>query len=292
MKEFSATDAAFEGFRVARERPRAIAAWAALAFVLEIISNLLRATLAGSAASEFVTAMQQATPDRAHVMQLFNQLLPSTMAILATSVIFYGVMLAAAFRVVFEPKTAGTGLRLGMQEVRQMMVLAVVGLVMFLAIVGVLFIGGLISGLANLANPAFGALMTTLTVLAWIATTIIVPIRLSLSGPQTFAEHRLRPFQSWELTRKHFWPVTGTFLLAIAFSILVTLLGLIILAGIFAATGAQFAALVKPPTELAGYFSPMRLLLMTGSAILTALTWAILVCPAAVIYRHLHDEPA
>ena len=51
--------------------------------------------------------------------QLYGQMMPYLAAILPISLLYYGIMFAAAFRVVLEPKSSINGLRLGIQELRQ-----------------------------------------------------------------------------------------------------------------------------------------------------------------------------
>jgi hypothetical protein len=84
--------------------------------------------------------------------------------------------------------------------------------------------------------------------------------------------------------------MAGAYLLATVFALIVTILCMLILAGVFAATGQTLTAMLQPTTTVAAFFTPMHLVYRIGSAVLNALTWAILVCPAAVIFRQINRE--
>ncbi|MDB5451995.1 MAG: hypothetical protein JWO33_573 [Caulobacteraceae bacterium] len=291
MSEFSATDAAFEGFRVARERPWAIAAWAGVALAMGVAQDVLRGALVDPKIFEELMRLAQAgQPDPARLTQLYGQLIPFMAAIIPISLLYYGIMFAAAFRVVLEPKSSVNGLRLGIQELRQVLLLIIIGLLMFFVYLGVLFIGAALTGVVAMMSRPLAAVAAVVSLLASIGVLIFVPIRLSLAGPHTFADHRLRPFASWSMTRGRFWPMAGAYLLATIFALIVTILCMLILAGVFAATGQTLTAMLQPTTTIAAFFTPMHIIYRVGSAVLNALTWAILVCPAAVIFRQLNRE--
>jgi hypothetical protein len=291
MSEFSATDAAFEGFRVARERPWAIVAWAGVALAMGIAQDVLRGTLVDpKILEEMMKLVQTGQPDPARMAQLYGQMMPFLAAILPISLLYYGIMFAAAFRVVLEPKSSVNGLRLGIQELRQVLLLIIVCVLMFFVSLGVLFIGAAITGLVAMVSRPLAGVAGVVALFAWIAVLIFVPIRLSLAGPQTFADHRLRPFASWNMTKGRFWPMAGAYLLATVFALIVSVLCMLILAGVFAASGQNLGAMLQQPSSVQGFFSPLHIVYRIGSAVLNALTWAILVCPAAVIFRQLNRE--
>jgi hypothetical protein len=292
MHEFSATDAAFEGFRVARERPRAILAWAAVAVVMGLAQWVLVATIGGQALNEFLQASESGVTDPNQVLALYADLAPFLAAAIPLTIVFNAVMSAAAYRVVLEPQTAGTGLRFGAQEFRQAALLVIVGLVLFLVNLGVLFVVAIVVGTAMQLNSAIGAALASLAFLAWFLGFTYMVLRLSLAGPQTFAERHIRPFASWGLTRGHVWRMAGAYLLAIAFAMIVLLLGMVILSGLVAVAGGSPAELVKPVSGVAGYFTPVRIVYLIGWSIIATLIRAILLCPAAVIYRQIHEPSA
>jgi uncharacterized BrkB/YihY/UPF0761 family membrane protein len=57
---------------------------------------------------------------------------------------------------------------------------------------------------------------------------VTVLTRLSLAGPMTFAERRLRVFASWSLSKGVFWRLFGAYTLSFALGAIVLLLMLLI----------------------------------------------------------------
>ncbi|HYG25546.1 MAG TPA: hypothetical protein VD906_01425, partial [Caulobacteraceae bacterium] len=58
MATFSPTDAALEGFRIAREKPRVLLVWAAVNFVVSALVGLLLILLFGERLAELDAASQ------------------------------------------------------------------------------------------------------------------------------------------------------------------------------------------------------------------------------------------
>lgn len=260
-------------------------------FAFSLVQAFVAITFGGEAFADLIAlAQQEGQPDPARVFELYRQLAPFIAVMIPVYLLFYGVMFAAAYRAVLEP-SGGLGLRFGAQEVRQAMLLVVICAVMFVVYAGVLLVGGVIAALALAVNQALGALVVALVLFAVIAAMVYVAIRLSLSGAHSFDTRHVRPFGSWAISKGRFWPMAGAYFLALVFSIIVGVLGMLILFGLFALTGGEFgAALARPAgTSLADVFSPSQLVYLVGSAVLSALTWAILVSPAAVIYRQIRE---
>src|SRR5262249_47621247 len=68
-----------------------------------------------------------------------------------------------------------------------------------------------------------------LEVIAAICFGFYVPFKFSLALPATFAEKKIRIFESWKLTGGAFWKVVGMFLLTLIFTLLVMLIGGVVL---------------------------------------------------------------
>ena len=289
MGEFSATDAAFEGFRVAREKPAAIAAWTVAWFVISMVQAAIAIQLGGQAFADLMqmanAAQAGAKPDPARTLQLYAQVAPTLLALAPLSIFFYGVMYCAAFRLVLEPSSR-FGLAVGRREVQQALLAVVNGAVLFFVYIGAAAVAGLFAGLAYALSPSLGELALGLLFIGVIGVSLWAAVRLSLAGPQTFQEARLRPFDSWRITHGHFWPMFGAYFLATIFAVLVWALGAMVLSGVALLAPAE-AEGAQSPTTLAALFTPAALLNLVGLAILMSLTWAIIICPAAVIYRGL-----
>jgi len=270
MSAFSATEAAFEGFRVARERPWAIVAWAGVAFVFLIGDVILRTFLID-----------------ANAIQASSRALVAGATI---SLVFYGILFAAAYRVVLEPNSSVNGLRLGIQELRQVLLILISGLLVFIAYLGVAFLCGLAYVLMRPLSEPLAAVIGALSVVISYALLIVLPIRLSLAGPHTFVEHRLRPFASWTMSRGHFWPMLGAYVFATVFAFVVILLGMAILAGLFAFAGDTVQRIGATPTNFVDNLKPLRIVYLVGTSFIIAQAWAIIACPAASIFRQLNRE--
>jgi len=291
MSAFSATEAAFEGFRVARERPWAIVAWAGVAFVFLIGDVILRSFLIDASA---IQASSQAlvageTPGQ-QLVRMAAATVPYLAAAVPISLVFYGILFAAAYRVVLEPKSSVNGLRLGIQELRQVLLILVSGLLIFVAYTGAAFLCALAYVLILPMSKPLAAVIGALSVVVSYAMLIVLPIRLSLAGPHTFVEHRLRPFESWNMSRGHFWPMLGAYVFATVFAAVVILLGMAILAGLFAFAGDTVQRIGATPANFADNLRPLRIVYLIGTSFIIAMAWAIIACPAASIFRQLNRE--
>jgi len=291
MSAFSATEAAFEGFRVARERPWAIVAWAGVAFVFLIGDVILRTFLidanAIQASSQALVAGE--TPGQ-QLVRMVAATVPYLAAAVPISLVFYGILFAAAYRVVLEPNSSVNGLRLGIQELRQVLLILISGVLVFIAYLGVAFLCGLAYVLMRPLSEPLAAVIGALSVVISYALLIVLPIRLSLAGPHTFVEHRLRPFASWTMSRGHFWPMLGAYVFATVFAFVVILLGMAILAGLFAFAGDTVQRIGATPTNFVDNLKPLRIVYLVGTSFIIAQAWAIIACPAASIFRQLNRE--
>ena len=291
MSAFSATEAAFEGFRVARERPWAIVAWAGVALAMSVARIVLTQTLADvHALGQLQQVMSSPHPDVNQVLALASGQLPFLAAFLPISLLYYGILFAAAFRVVLEPGSSVNGLRIGIQELRQVLLILLLSTILFFSDIAVLFAAGLVWAVAAAISKVLGGVVAFIGFLAWVVFAVVVPVRLSLAGPDTFADHRFKPFHSWAMTRGHFWPMLGAYVFATIFAIVVVLLGWAILAGLFAFGGTTIQEMIIPPAQVSEYLHPFRLIYLIGSAFISAQAFAILACPAAAIFRQLNRE--
>lgn len=217
---FSATDAAFEGFRLAGRHPFLMLFWTVaytvglvvlLAMMLLIVMppEAWRALLAGDA-----EALTQ--PD-------FNPI----MFAVAFPLFFAAILLLTAmtntaiYRAVLRPKPRGFGyLVIGGDEGRQILLSLLILLVSILCGIGLLVLTP--AALALTPEP-YRVLAGVLAGVAAVLLVIWVSTRLSLAAVQTFVERRVTLFGSWKLTRGRFWPLLGMWLLAFVLAIVVSL---------------------------------------------------------------------
>ncbi len=300
MAEFSATDAAFTGFRIVRERPLAAAVWASLQVVMGLFIGALMVQTAGPALMA-IRDNGLAPKDPAVTLGILRQLLPMYSGLLVYSLIFYPILYAAMSRVVLRPADDRFGyLRLGRDELRQLglmlliLVLAFIFYVLSLLVLLIVVVIGVVAGggaHAGAPPSAAAILVSLLGVAGFLCGWIYLAVRLSLASPLTFATGRVDLFGSWALTRRHFWPMFGAYLLAFTLACVVYLLGYAVILAIVAVTGGGAAGLqdmAHPDLgSMRAFLTPVRLLQTVLSSALAALILPVLLTPAAAIYQSL-----
>jgi hypothetical protein len=291
---FSATEAAFEGFRIVRRHPLAIVFWA-LAYL--IFFGAFFALFGGSLASLMATteSLEGSQPSPQEIEALGQTYIGFMGLALPLGLVIGAVLNAAVARAVLRPQEKSFGyMRLGGDELRVLVVSIVIGIVVG-AVSFVLFaIVGVGATLAGQSNPGLGVLVGVLLGLAAIVVICWLSIRLSLAVPITVAERRIAPFESFALTRGQTLPILGMAIIAVIMSILVSLLGTIIALPVTMNTGGleQLAAFDGQPT--------VQILRAAGTgiiawgvvnAIFSALQLAVLYAPFSAAYRDLKGLP-
>ena len=234
----SATEAAFEGFRVVRRKPTVVAWWALAYLVLFAVAF----ALAGPSLIEVMTiaeTMNAANPSPAD-MQRLGAAYAGLAWLLPAGLLFGAVLNTAIVRAVLRPEEGRLGyLRLGADEFR------VLGATLLLTLAGAAitllaaFAAGLLVGLASLAGQAVAWLVGLLAGAAVLALVVFLAIRFSLVVPATFTEKRMAFKESWRATKGVFWPLLGMAVIAVIMSIVVGLLGGIVALPLTLATGGM-----------------------------------------------------
>ncbi len=293
---FSASESAFEGFRLARRTPVTIIIWA----LFYMAMTALMFAVAGGAMSSFMELAQGldsgGEPTEAEVMAFISAYFTFLGLILPISLILGSIAYAAVNRAVVRPAESAFGyLRLGMDEVR----VAIVQLALMVIVGGglgvgaaVIFgaLGAAVAAAGDTLGPVLGVLMF-LGVIAFICLAVWISIRLSLAVSITVAERRIAIFDSWRLTRGQFWNLLGMGLLALVMCFVVqTLLSIVLMPILFFVSGGfeNLTALeAMEPMEIFRAMMPLAITVLIFSAIVSALQAAIMYAPFASAYLGL-----
>ncbi|HRD45829.1 MAG TPA: hypothetical protein PLF78_05025 [Caulobacter sp.] len=220
MARVQPLSAAFEGFRVIRDRPQLILAWSAFYFVslLVMILILLVPNLGNLAASTHTGGQRD-----------FDQLLarfgPAILIVFPLAMAMITMLAAAVYRSVLRPEDkAFAYLKLGWDEAR-LFALSVIVLLVFTVVSGLYGLALVL--LAQAVGPLREAI-TLLGSLGGLALVVWLGVRLSLAGAMTFADRKIRLLAAWRQTEGQFWPLLWTLGLTIIFVIAVVVLAFLL----------------------------------------------------------------
>ena len=203
------------------------------------------------------------------------------------------VFSAAIYRVVLRPADSSLAyLRLGPDELRIALLMMIYVGFGALATFAVTFVGALAAAVLGMFAGPLAGFLGFLIGSAGLGAMIYAGVRLSLAPAQTFAERRLVLFDSWALTKGHFWGLAGAYLLAAALALIVLLLAMMLYSGVSAALhGGSLENAMRnisgDMSTLGTYFTPATTVYVAFSSLLNALSYALIFAPGAVAYRQL-----
>jgi hypothetical protein len=205
------------------------------------------------------------------------------------------VLYAAMNRAVMRPQESRFGyLRLAADELRQLGLLIAFSLLFAGVELAFLVIATVVLAVLGMALGGSGvavALGLAILLPAAICGFIYIGVRFSLATPMTFATGRINLFGSWGLTRGRFWPLLGTYFLALALSLVVGALTLVIaflIVGIIGGGFSGISAIMQSDVgSVASVLTPAQLVYLAITSIGAALGAPITMCPPAAIYRSL-----
>ncbi|WP_370237677.1 hypothetical protein [Brevundimonas sp.] len=289
---FSATDAAFEGFRVVRRKPLVLLWWAAFYLISFALIFLLAAgPIAGlmAAAADLENMGPGATPeDLQPFMMAYLAIFP---IVIPLGILMGAILNAAVARSVLQPGASAFGyLRLGMDEVRVAVVSVVLSIVMGLAAMVLFGVAGAIAGFLGAADVPGGPLIMVVIFLAAVAAMIWLAVRLSLAIPITVAEKKFAFFDSFKVTGGHVWGLIGMAVIAFVMTLVVSILTSIVFFPITMGFGAAVDWQSLEGMNAMGILQaigPMVAVAIILQAVSSALLAAVMYAPFAAAYRDL-----
>ena len=293
---FSATDCAFEGFRLTRRAPVAVLLWAVAYAVFFGLLFLLVGPHFVTVLS-VITEMQaqgQAEPSTEE-MQALMQAYGVIIAWAAPLGLLFGAVISTAIaRLVIRPADRKFGyLRLGKDELRVLGASLIVALIMF----AVTFVGFMAVGMVAAAATAVPALWlaVVLLCLAVVALAAWLSVRLSLVVPATLAEGRVVVKEAFAMTgQKVFWPLLGMAVIAWIMAVLVGLLGSTVAAPLSLMVGGAERLVGMEGASVPRLLSalgPMLAVSLVVNAVMTAAQVVIMYAPFSAAYLQLKGAP-
>lgn len=292
---FSATDAAFEGFRIARRHPTAIAIWSGITLVFNVLTTVALIGIAGPQLTALEAAASTGEPDPQQIMEMFGVLAPAYLLMLVLSAGYYAVMLPAIERSVFEEGPDKRGfLAFGGVELRHLGMVFALGAVLFGAYMAVAVIISVIFVLLEIVAGSIAAALVAVALgLAAVVLMLWIVARFTLAGPAALREGGIGMSRSWALSKGLSWSLLGGLIVACLLAVVVSLLIITIFAGVAALVGGVGAVggMLNPDTSsLAAYFTPAMMGYIVAVAVSSALSFAIVAGFGASAYRQIAGD--
>ncbi|KQZ03257.1 hypothetical protein ASD21_20870 [Caulobacter sp. Root1455] len=272
MRDFAFGRAVLAGWDLLRRRPLATLALALVGAA---------ATLAGR-----VTAVVSSHFAVAALSQPSSLVAANTATTLVDMLAFLLVLSVIAAAV-----SRGGRARFGGDEVR----LFILSLLAFVALGVVLLAVGLGGGVTAVVET--NGIWKDVVMFAALALGVILVLalasRLSLAGPMTVQDGRLRFMASWRLTRERQWKIFGVFLVTLLMAGLVGGLGSFLLVMAIAALGLD-ASLIYDPSLAVALTAVVRSIVLVHvllQGLLVGLAVILQAAPAALIRQHLIGDP-
>ncbi|CAN5481773.1 hypothetical protein BH10PSE3_BH10PSE3_37140 [soil metagenome] len=296
MQQFSATDAALAGFRLAREKPKTIGVWTLIMGALSFAVSAVAVLTFGKELTDLAEKLaDQSDPQAAMaaITGMWPFFLGSMLYVLATN----AILLAGANRLILRPRdSAGAYLRLGADELRQAGAQALLYIVLFGAYlvggVGAVILGGI--G-AAIGGAALGVLVGVFAFIGVLAGLVFLAVRLSFVSTLAFDTRRIDLRASWAMTQGRFWPLFGTYVIAMVLAAIVYLLLMVMIYAVGTigalAMGGGLAsvsdALQHEANSISSVLSPAGVISALLSGLMAVLLSLIVSAPAPTIYAQL-----
>jgi hypothetical protein len=226
MPDFSPTDAAFEGFRFTRERPGAVAAWACVSLVFNLLSAFVALIIGGQALRAF-EALAGRADSLTDIFNLVVPAAPALAAIFAITLSGMALVYSSALRL-FVGKDVELSFRIGGDERRVALIIATFFFIYLGVTILVLFGLGVAASISDAFTTWLGGFFVWVTPAATFLAVSYVMIRLSLTPIIAVDRKRISLKESWVSTHGHFWPLAGSLILSVGLFFITTFIALMI----------------------------------------------------------------
>lgn len=292
---FSATDAAFEGFRVVRREPLVLLTWTVL-YLGVLVATVIGMAAVAPAQAELIrlSASMQGAPSQSleelsPLLQAYGQVMSGMAWVFVLTIIVHVVLMTAITRAVLAPRRAEWFgyVRLGVDELRATVVTLVLVVLMTLIWFVVVVIASMIGALVGAAvgDAAFlvalGSIGFAIAFMIWLA------IRWSLAVPITVAERKLAFFESFRITRGRFWPLLGMMILSVVMAVLVGLLSMLVTQPINLIARSDHSAEWTVQEAIQAFTNPWVVVSALLGAVFYVLFFGVIYAPLAAAYREL-----
>ncbi len=296
---FSASDAAFEGFRLARRRPLTVVALS----VVSLISTF--ATYWVMDASGYMQAVAAvgsgASADPQAALGLLGPMFRFFLGCAVIGCIGSAIQAGAVYRGVLRPKDHGfLGLAFGGDELRLMglaiiiVLLASVAFFVLMIVVGILIaIVGAAAGAGGGGGVGPALLMVALAYALIGVASMWLGTKMSFAGPDTFSRRQLSVFRSWGLTKDRFWGLLGCYFLAFFLALLIGFIMFVVALTVASVTtGTPFMTALgefagSKPGAVMDLYTPVRVIYTLVAALFGGLLNMVMTAPAAEAYRQI-----
>ena len=300
MSAINFGDVAFSGLRLLTRRPLSALVWS-LVFVTFL--TLMFVSIGGAILNFLsTTGVAGATGSAASLspvtlLRTLGAFLGYYFLFLLGAMVISAVVQGAIYRSVLTPDDIGfASMRLGGQELWLMLLAFVMTILMGILqlVLGIPQV--IIIAVLSLQSPQLAIPVRMVMQLFVYAIVIWVSLRLSLAAPMTFAERKLRIFESWELTKGHTLSLLGVgFLISLIGGVLYLVLAIVGFAAglsIWRSTPhpENFAIFMQDPRHWLANFEGLVLfigaLILIGGTVITP----VAIAPWMEFYRRLRPE--
>jgi hypothetical protein len=297
MPNFSPTDAAFEGFRFTRERPGAVASWAATTFGFNLASGLLGALIGGSKLADLQALTRDRAFDLATGAELLWQAAPALVVTSLVNLLGVAVIYPSALRA-FLGIDRSVSFRFGQDERRLVILLFGMGVIYFAAsaLAGVIF--GFVENIVIALDGDLADTASLVGAVAVVVSPLVVIVRLSLAPVIAVDRKRISLKESWVSTKGHFWPLAGSLLLSIGLYVIVGFVAMMLVATLVKLASIGTGGAISGPsaltnaelTTLKDILAPAVIFSQIVAAIAVALALPIVFGPLVRAYQ-AYDAP-